>query len=135
MQLLLTPLKGRRFTKHNFILAAEIFSISPAAYRMIRNSGAICLPNGKLLRQLLSRTSYDESLTLIFQELKPEQRFVNVLFGEVKLTSTLRYVGEHVIGHATNKLDDPSMVATSALVIEVICHHGGPRYIQGTSCC
>ena len=31
-----------------------------------------------------------------------------------------------MIGHASNRPDD---LATSALVIEVICHFGGPRYI------
>ena len=72
IHLLLTPPKGRHFTKYILLLAAEIFCISSAAYRMIRNSGAICLPNDKLVRQLPSRTSNDDNLTLIFQELKPE---------------------------------------------------------------
>ena len=99
MQLLLTPPKDRRFTKHILILAAEIFFISPSAYRMIRNSGAICLPNDKLVQQLLSRTSIDDNLTHIFQVLKPGQRLGNVLFGEVILTSTLRFVRGDIIGH------------------------------------
>ena len=73
-------------TKHTLILTAEIFCISPAAYRIIRNSGTICLPNDKLVRQSISRTSNDDNLTLIIQELNHEQRFVNVLFDEVKLT-------------------------------------------------
>ena len=59
LQLLLTPPKVRRFTKHSLIFAAEIFCISPSAYRMMRESGAICLPNDKLVRNLLSRTSDD----------------------------------------------------------------------------
>ena len=33
------------------------------------------------------------------------------------------------MGHATNKPDNPDTLATSALVIEIICHHGGSRYI------
>ena len=35
-------------------------------------------------------------------------------------------LGGHVVGHAANK---PKELATSALVIELICHYGGPRYI------
>ena len=52
LQLLLTPPKGRRLTKHSLIFAAEIFCISPSANRMMRDSGAICLPNHKFVRNL-----------------------------------------------------------------------------------
>ena len=96
---------------------------------MIRNSGAICLPRQNLITQLLSRASDDNNLRNLLEELKPEQRLVNVLFGEVKMMSTLRYSGGHVMGHTMNKPDNPNTLATSALVIEIICHHGGPRYI------
>ena len=114
MQLLLTQPNGRRFTKHILVLAAELFCISPAAYRMIRNSGAICLPHEKLVKQLLSRCSDDDNLEQLFKKLKPEQRLVNLLFDEVKLTSALRYSGGHVMGHATNDPDAPDTLATSA---------------------
>ena len=80
-------------------------------------------------KPLLSRASDDDNLQKLLEELKPEQRFVNVLFDEVKMRSTLRYSDGHVMGHATNKPDNPDTLATSALVIEIICHHGGPRYI------
>ena len=53
LQLLITPRNGHRSTKNSFILAAELFCISPFAYRMLRNSGAACLPNEKLIRNLL----------------------------------------------------------------------------------
>ena len=42
----------------------------------MRESGAICLPNDKLVRNLLSRTSDDNNFGLLFNELKPEQRLV-----------------------------------------------------------
>ena len=129
LQLLLTPPKGRRFTKHILIFAAEIFCISPYAYSAIRDSGAICLPNDKLIRNLLSKASDDDNLDLLFKELKPEQRLVNVLFDEVKLTTSLRFTGGHIVGHATNKPGVVDTIATSALVIEIICHHAGPRYV------
>ena len=38
LQLILTPINGRRYNKHLLILAAELLCISPAAYRMLRRS-------------------------------------------------------------------------------------------------
>ena len=127
--LLLTKPNGRRFTKHSLILATELFCVSPAAYRMLRNSGAICLPHGNRIRELLSYASDDTNLEKLFAELKPEQRLVNLLFDEVKLVSAVRFTGGHMMGYATNDPDSPNTLATSALVFEIICHHGGPRYI------
>ena len=34
--------------------------------------------------------------------LRPEQRFVNLLFYEIKLKSALRYSAGHILGHAMN---------------------------------
>ena len=52
-----------------------------------------------------------------------------MLFDELKLTTSLRLTGGHIGGHATNKPDDVDTVATSALVIETMCHHRDPRYV------
>ena len=65
----------------------------------------------------------------LLQELQPQQRLVNILFDEVKLTETLRYSGGHVVGYAKNGSADAGLLATHALVIEVVCHFGGPKYI------
>ena len=127
--LLLTKPSGRRFTKHALILAGELFCLSPAAYRTLRNSGAICLPNEKRVRELLSQASDDKNLERLFLELKPEQRLVNLLFDEVKLISAVRFSGGHMLGYATNDPDAPNTLASSALVFEIICHYGGPRYV------
>ena len=37
-----------------------------------------------------------------------------------------RFTGGHIVGHANDK---EGVLATSALVFELVCHHGGPRYI------
>ena len=63
--------------------------------------------------------------------MKPQQRLVNILFDEVKLIQAIRLIGGHIIGHASNKPEDNEELATSALVIEIVCHHGGPEYILG----
>ena len=65
----------------------------------------------------------------LFQKLKPQQRLVNIIFDEVKLTKTLRYSGGRVVGYAQNGSCDSEVLATHALVIEVVCHFGGPKYI------
>ena len=65
----------------------------------------------------------------LFQKLKPQQRLVNILFDEVNLTETLRYSGGRVVGYAQNGSCDSEVLATHALVIEVVCHFGAPKYI------
>ena len=129
LQLLLTHLEGRRFDRNLYILAAELHNISPAAYRMLRKSGSVVLPRVKLLKKLLSSSLHDKNLEQIFQKLKPQQRLVNSLFDEVKLIETLRYSGVRVVGYAQNGSCDSEVLTTHSLVIEVVCHFGGPKYI------
>ena len=47
----------------------------------------------------------------------------------MKLTETLRYSGGHAVVYARNGSDKAELLATYALVIEVVCHYGGPKYI------
>ena len=47
-QILLTKKHGRRYNKHVLIFAAELFVISPAAYRMIKRSQILMLPDEKV---------------------------------------------------------------------------------------
>lgn len=129
LQLLLTNPEGRRFDRNLYVLAAEVHSISPAAYKMLRKSGSVVLPRVELLKKLLSNTLHDENLEQLFQKLRPEQRLVNILFDEVKLTETLRYSGGRVVGYSQNNSCNTDVLATHALVIEVVCHYGGPKYI------
>ena len=78
-QLLITNKYGQRYNKDVLILAAEILNISPAAYRLLR-SEAIILPSERLIRKLLSTSFQDNDFRRILEKLKPEQRFVNILF-------------------------------------------------------
>ena len=93
LELLLQQVNGRRYTKHIIILAAELLCISPAAYRMLRNSKAIILPREKFIRELMSKSYQDNNLAKLFETLKPQQRFVNILFDEVKLKKAMRFTG------------------------------------------
>lgn len=125
LQILSTPANGRRYTKNVLIFAAELLCTSPAAYRLLRNSNVILLPHETLVRDLMNKSLQDGKLKSLFERLLPEQRLVNLLFDEVKLKRALRFSGGHIVGHATNSEE----LATSALVIEMICHHGGPRLV------
>ena len=120
--LLLSKKHGRRYHKHVLIFAAELLNISPAAYRMVKRSEIIILPDEQMIRGLLTKSLSDDNL----EKLKPEQKLVNILFDEVKLKQAIRFIGGHIRGHA---FDKNNVLATSALVFELICHHGGPRYI------
>ena len=71
LHLLLTLKKGRRYDKETFVLAAELFNISPAAYKMLRNSGSVALPGLRLIRQLLSRSFNDNNLKTLLHNLPP----------------------------------------------------------------
>ena len=51
---------------------------------------------------------------------------MNILFYEVKLKSVLRFTAGHIGGYATNH---PEILATSALIFELVCHYGGLRFI------
>ena len=125
-QLLITNKYGRRYNKHVLLLAAEILNVSPSAYRILRRSETIVRPSLRLIRKLLSKSFQDNNLEKILETLKPEQRLVNILFDEVKLKEATRFTGGHIVGHANDK---EGVVATSALMFEHVCHHGGPRYI------
>ena len=125
-QLLISKKHGRRYNKHVLIFASELFIISPAAYRMVKRSKVIILPEERTIRRLLSQSLCEDNLGKLFAELKPNQRLANILFGEVKLKQSLRFIGGHIRGHT---YDSNEVLATSALVFEIICHHGGPRYI------
>ena len=68
-----------------------------------------------------------QNLSNIFEQLQPQQRIVNILFDEVKLKQATRFSGGHIVGYAENNSNE---LATSALVIELVCHYGGPKYIM-----
>ena len=73
----------------------------------------------------------DANLKKSFDKLTSKQRLVNVLFYKVKLTQAIRLTGVHVLGHALNICDASELteLTTHALVIQVVCYHGGPLYI------
>ena len=120
LQLLLCSPKAHRFDKQILVLAAKLYSISPAAWKMLRPSGALALPCFTTMKKLLSRSFQDANLPILFQELKPQQHLVNVSFDELKLTQTMCYSGGHILGHATNATNESAeseILATHALVI------------------
>ena len=80
---------------------------------------------------MLSKCSQVGNLKTLFDKLSPEQRLVNILFDEVKLTQAMRFTGGHVFRHAHNVSDASEMeeLSTHALVIETVSHYGGSRYI------
>ena len=125
LQLVMKQSNRRRYAKNVVIFAAELFAHSPSAYRFLRKSGTIILPKEEVVKDLLNGTCNESTLKELFDTLKSEQRFVNLLFDEVKLKESLIYTGGHIIGNA----DQNEGLASSALVIEMICHQGGPKYV------
>ena len=97
LQLMFSSPQGRRYSKHVLIFAAELICISSAAYRLLRNSKTIILPREKLVRSLMNKSFQNDNLGRLLEELKPQQRLVNVLFDEVKLKKAMRYTDSHII--------------------------------------
>ena len=62
LELLLRKPKGRQYDKNLMVLAAELHNASPAAYKMLRKSGAVALPSIKLIKKLLSNTFQETNL-------------------------------------------------------------------------
>lgn len=122
---------GRRFHTDTLIFAMQLHNISPSAYKMIRRSGLIILPSTKKIKEVLSSSLQDSNLKTLFDQLQPQQLLVNLMFDEVKLVKTLRFSEGHVLGYAQNVVagSDHEMLASHAMVVEVACHFGGPRYI------
>ena len=118
--------KGRTYDTNTLIFAIQLHNLSHSAYQMVRNSGSIILPCVNFIKNMLSKSIQDNNLKDLFEKLKTEQRLVNVMFDEVKLTATLRFSGGHILGYAQN---NDQLLATHAMVIEIACHYGGPRYI------
>ena len=125
LDLLITHKNGRRYNKDILVLAAEIINISPSAYRMLRRSEVLILPSERLIRSLLSKSFQDENLQLLLEKLSREQRLLNVLFDEVKLKEAQRFLAAHIFGQASDK---EGVLANSALVFEIVCHHGESMY-------
>ena len=98
--MLLVKPKGRRYDKETILLAAELYNVSPAAYKMLLKSGTLALPSVKIIKQLLSNSSSEENLKSLLSDLKPQQKLINILFDDVKLVQATRFTGGHVHGHA-----------------------------------
>ena len=77
--LLLSKKHGCRYHKHVLIFAAELLNISPAAYRMVKRSEIIILPDEKMIHGLLTKSLSEDNSEKLFEKLKPEQKLVNIL--------------------------------------------------------
>ena len=86
-----------------------------------------------VIKEILSKCSQDTNLKTLFDKLTAEQRLVNILpkLNKVKLTQAMRFTSGHVLEHANNMSDAPELeeLVINNLVIEVVSHHGRPRYI------
>ena len=69
--------------KHVLIFAAELLNISPAAYRMVKRSEIIILPDEKMIGGLLTKSLSDDNLEKWFEKLKPGQK-LSLWWSEVK---------------------------------------------------
>ena len=119
------PPNSFQFDKNLLVLAAKFHTISPAAYKMLRQFQSISLPASKVIKQMLPDIKQDSNLESLFYQMKPKQRLVNILFDKVNLVQTMHFSGDHIIGQTQNFSDDA--LATHTLLVEIVCHFDGCR--------
>ena len=54
-------------------------------------------------------------------ELKPEQKLMNIYFGDMKLNQDIRFIGGYIRGHVFDKID---VLATPTQLFELTFHQG-----------
>ena len=72
LQLLLTSSNGHRFDRNIYIFAAELYGISPAAYKMVRKSGSVVLPSIDTIKKLSNSILNKGSLQQLIEQLLPQ---------------------------------------------------------------
>ncbi|XP_054707693.1 uncharacterized protein LOC129217416 [Uloborus diversus] len=111
----------RRYPSNLMVFAALLNSISPHAYRFLRNSGSVILPHPTTIRQLTSNlninpaeeqhdASFLKFITEKFKQLKSEENVVVVTMDEIHIKPYFEYKGGNLIGMAY----DSEHAATSA---------------------
>ena len=78
--MLLTSSNGHRFDRNIYIFAAELYGISPAAYKMVRKSGSVVLPSIDMIKKRFNSTLNKGNLQQLIEQLLPQQQLDNILF-------------------------------------------------------
>ena len=79
------------------VLATEIFCVSPATYRVLRNSKTKLPPKEENTHGLMNKASSDKN---------HNQPLVNLLFDQVKLKQALTNSGGHLTGLSDNNSEE-----------------------------
>ena len=69
---------------------------------MLHKSGSITLQIIKVIKKLLSKCSQDANIKAFFDKLSPEQRLINIIFEEVRLTQAMCFTGGHGLDSHTS---------------------------------
>lgn len=96
-------------------LAAVLVSVSPAAYRVLKNSEAVLVPGEENVCDLMCKTDSDINLRKPFGEIKSKQLLINVLYNEEKLKQALRFSGGCLTEYVENKLEKLATSVTTVL--------------------
>jgi hypothetical protein len=138
MALLQTEKMGRRYHPQIIRFALSVHAKSPAAYREIRESGALILPSERVLRDYKNyfkpkagiNVENIESLKEKTKEFTSVQRYVAIVMDEMKIQSNL--VFDKVSGDLIGFIDlgDP-MTNTAFLDEDVVATHALVFLVRG----
>lgn len=119
-----------RYCTITMAFCSILYTISPHAYRYLRNHGPIILPHPETIKGVcngfLTDPHIDEKKTFltyaqkIFKYLKDQDKYVSLFMDEIHIDPYLDYKGGNVVGAAINNNDS---LATSAytFMITSIC--------------
>lgn len=112
-QFKLLCMKRKQYTSSSMIFACLIHSLSPVAYKFLRDSGYLVLPHPTTLRKVMSTYGFSPAaeqdsnnfLAYIkekYRTIQPEEKHVNLTMDEIHLKPMLDYKGGNIVGAASN---------------------------------
>jgi hypothetical protein len=101
-----------RYSVTTMILASIMHSISPHAYKFLRNSGQLILPHPKTIKCICNKLLTDPTLEernsfcsyakTIYKYLKEDEKTMILLMDEIHVQPYLDYKGGNIVGKASN---------------------------------
>lgn len=127
---LLTTAKERyRYSSSTTILCSILYTISPHAYKYLRDYGSLILPHPQTIKGICNKHMTDPHMDEknmfltyarnVFGMLKDHERFVILLFDEIHIDPFMDYKGGNIAGTAVNNNNSLASSAFTFMITSV----------------
>lgn len=127
---LLTTAKERyRYSSSTIILCSILYTISPHAYKYLRDYGSLILPHPQTIMGICNKHMTDPHIDEknmfltyarnVFGLLKGHERFVTLLFDEIHIEPFMDYKGGNIAGTAVNNNNSLASSAFTFMITSV----------------